>query len=499
MEEDSMANISGHITGKNEEEVRRLSGRPPLITLLTFIIGPLCSNVTQTLYGVINGIWISRYVGEDGLAAIASEVTFEGVCRSFGQFLAVTGSTQISSLFGQKKFQEAEQVLCDTLRVAVICGCIVPAIILPSNYPLLNWFGTPENVMELGRQYILPMSACNVLTCSFLGCTGFLQAEGRTTLVGIIDICAMGFGMCCVCPLTLIVFKLGMYGPSIATVIADGVPAILLIICYFTGRFGIKPKLSGFLKKFSPYTWKGLAVGSSQLVAQLSLYIPGITLRYFLGRSCSSDDELRDALAGYNTMVRFFNITTCVVFGVNAGYLPAASYAYASNMYKRYLRLSIHMNWISLGWCVVVGLLGYCIPREISKLFGSTEEFLYWSTGMMKSGNCLNIICFVRSSMQTQLQAQQRGARAMVLSFGSQLFSNIIFQVILYYTDRKNPTRLMYSAPLSIAFGMLLGIALLFGPFRELVLKARASKVQDVKDSGEVIGGEEEDISLQKV
>ena len=446
------------------DEVMRLAGNPPLKTLLTLMVGPLASQITSALYGIINTIWISKYVGEIGMSAVATDIAWEGIARAFGLFLLVAGSSQISALFGKQLFQDAEQVICDLLRVAVICGCIVPAILLPINKPLSRWFGANEETVEEAFEYILPQCAGNVLTCIFLTSVGFLQAEGRTMLVGIIDFVSLGVGMACLNPLFLAVIKTGIAGPSYSTIIADGVPGITLVILYFTGRFGVKPKLSGFLKPFSPHTKQALLVGSSQLVSQISLMIPGIIIRKLIGLSVANSREYDLAMAGFNVLCRYCNITNCVVLALTTGFMAAASYAYAAKNYKRYLRISLHLNWISLLWSAITALIAISLPRQISSLFGSGEEYLDWSEPMLKVTNYGAFIMFARFTFQAMLQAQQRGVRAMIISFTSNFVVTIAASYVFYFIDKHNVVLLMYTYLATYLFGLVFGAILLIGP-----------------------------------
>lgn len=56
------------------DEIKRLAGFQPLVTILRLMIGPMCSQVTSTLYGIINTIWVSKYVGEVGMASVALDI-----------------------------------------------------------------------------------------------------------------------------------------------------------------------------------------------------------------------------------------------------------------------------------------------------------------------------------------------------------------------------------------------------------------------------------------
>lgn len=417
------------------DEIKRLAGFPPLVTILRLMIGPMCSQVTSTLYGIINTIWVSKYVGEVGMASVALDIAWEGIARSFDLFLLTSGSTQIAALFGKNQSEECGQVICDLLRTALIFGCIVPAILLPINKPLSRWFGANPETIQGAYDYMLPQCVGNVFTCIFLACCGFLQAEGRTLLVGIIDLVCLGIGMGVLNPIFLGVFKFGVMGPAISTIIADGVPGILLTILFFSGKFGVKPKLSGFLKPFSKHTLDSLLVGSSQFMSQISLNLPGVVVRKLIGLSVSNARDYELAMSGFNVLCRYDNIINCVVLAICSGYLPPAAYTYAAENWKRYLRLSLHLEWISFVWCIVTTIFPVFMPVTICLLFGSGDDYLRWSAPILKASCVTGWILFCRFTFQTMLQAQQRGTRAMIISFTSNfvaiigLFSYYMLQI----------------------------------------------------------------------
>ena len=164
----------------------------------------------------------------------------------------------------------------------------------------------------------------------------------------------------------LFVFKSGIVGAGIATVLGDAIPAICLTSCYFLGKFSVKPKINGLIQKFSEHTIPTMKIGISQLVANLSMSIPGIVMRKLIGASCS-DEDFNPVMADYNMVFRFAMFTNCVVIAVSMGYIPAASYAYASKNYKHFLWLTFHAVWIMQAWSLITNIPPWVCPREIIK------------------------------------------------------------------------------------------------------------------------------------
>ena len=467
---------------KNEAEIYRLAGRPPLKTILILMIGPIFSQVSGALYGIINSIWVSKAIGELGLSALATEMTLEGIGRSFGYFLMVAASTKISQLFGQGKQDEASQVICDLLRFSIICGAIVPAIIIPSHQSLCEWFGASEETTKLGFDYILPLAAFAVFTCINLSCQGFLQAEGRTLLIGFIDLGALAVACGGICPFLLYVVKSGINAASISTVCVDAIPGIILTILYFKGVFGIKPKLSQLLKPFSKHTYSALLVGLSQLISNLASYIPGIPIRNLIGLSCGDSYHYDLAMAGFNVICRYAQILAAVIIAITTGFIAPASYAHAAGDNMRYLKLSFHAGWLAFAWSILTTIFSFAIPREISMIFGSGEEYLSYATPMLRNGNALGFIRWVQFNSQAMLQAFQLGGRAMIVSTLSNFVSNIGFAYLLYYTNKHDVIRLMWVYPCSLAFGFVVGIVFLAPPLYKVYKKAKLAK-QTNKDS----------------
>ena len=445
----------------------RLGGRKPFITICSLMVGPVLMQVCGALYGVVTPMWVSKALGTVGVSAVSTYSTFDMIGRAFGFFLSVSASTKVSQLFGKGQHGEAGQVICDLFRMCFVCGAIVPAILLPVVNICCRWFGANDEVIKLGFQYLCPILSCSVFTCIYVLCNGLLQGEGRTMLIGIVSVISLCVAMFVIETIFLFVFKTGMLGAGFATVLGDAIPGIVLMSMYFAGKFTVKPNWRGIFKKFSPHTLPALKVGISQLVSNLSMSIPGIVMRKLIGMSVSPD-EYNDAIAGYNMVFRYAMITNCVNIAVSMGFIPAASYAYASKQYKRFLRLLLHSMTISAAWSVLTNIFSWAIPREISKIFGSEDSYLDWAEPMLKYGNATGCIMFFRFTSQGTLQALQLGGQAMIITITSQLFAIIGFAFMLYFTDKHNAVRLCWAYPLSYAFGLVFGIIILIRPLRKV-------------------------------
>ena len=399
---------------RTRSEDERLGGKPPLRTIVVLSIGPIISQLASSVFLIINTLWVSLAIGNNGLAAISTYNCFDNIGRAFGSFLQIAAATQISALFGLGKSDEAGQVCADLIRTAIICGAIVPAILLPTIKPSGKWFGATEDVINLGWYYMLPLTSFTATTCMFMAICGFLQGEGRTLLFGLANFGSLALNGLALDPLLLFAFKSSIIGVSIATVLSEIIPGAIIFILYYCGKFGVKPLWSQFCRKFSPRTTTALRVGLSQLIAQLSISIPSILVRKLMGKSLGAEYE--DALAGLNCSMRITGVSMAVMAGITGGYVPAAAYAYAAKKYKRVLWLTFHSVWMCMAWGLLVGILVWTIPDKLALIFSSSEGYMKYAVTLTVYMNILSPLQGVRYNCQTILQSMQMGGTAMIMT-----------------------------------------------------------------------------------
>lgn len=456
------------------DEDIRLGGSTPLKTVCFLSVGPLVSQLTSALYGVINTIWVSKALGDSGLTAIATYQNFDFIGRSFAAFLQVSATTKIASLFGEGLNSEATQVFTDLLRFSVICSIITPSLFIPLSKICVKWFGAEEFIINLGFKYIVPNLCLSIVPCIFLIGCGCLQAEGRSWLFSLTQVVALCLNMFVFCPLFLLGFKIGIAGAALATGLAELIPGVTIILLFYFGKFGIKPKLSQMLNKFSPHSFEALKLGLAQLILQISWCIPGIIVRKLIGLECDHDANLfNNVMAGFNTFNRYWPIEAAVPNAINIGFIPAAAYANGAKRYMRICWLLFHALWISVIWCSLATVLMMGFPIPMAKVFSNTPDYLYWAKVFLFNGNIATCVCEVPGIITSLLQAMKKGNQASVLSFLVQLLPVPVAAYFLYLSDKHNIPRLVYCYPIQTFFGVIVSIPFVVVVMREIFRKNR--------------------------
>lgn len=419
---------------KEYDEDKALGGKPPLATLFSLLAGPLLSQVTNAMYGIVNTIWIEKGIGDEGLKVLAVLYIYDALLYSLGNLLTISGSSHISYLFGKNQPNLCNQLIADLIRVAFILGIVYPAISIPTTIPVVKWLSKSDQIAHEALRYIEISAGCSFVPLLYYVLCGVLQGEGRTWLFGFIQIVTLMLDMLLFLPLFVLYFKWGVWAAALSQILSQFIITFILFICLLARKFSLDFKLSYLCKKFSKESSEALQVGFASFILNLSEAFPQFALQKFVILVADHVHLKEPALTCWNIFGRLYMVACCILVAFDAAYLPPTSYAYAKRQYKRVLRLTVHTLWISLVWggvaCVVVVLF----PREIIKLFSKDIQVQDLAADIMWLGFITLPLYPIHSIAISMLQAIKLSKRSTVLSIMTTLLPMPIFSVAFYYT-----------------------------------------------------------------
>ena len=430
---------------KVNDEHYRLGGRKPLVTLFALLLGPLLSQVTNSLYGLVSSLWVSKGYGVFGLKVLSSIFLFDYITFAFGELMVISVSTQMSYLFGSLQEKSAPQVVVDFIRLCFLFGTIIPAVLLPLVKIVVKWLTSDSNVTDEAFKYMLPLLCASSSELVYLTCIGVLQGEGRTMISGFVQTLSLCVNMFVLNPLFVLKLKVGVWGAAISTVIAEFIPGLILSICILSGKFSLKFECRMFLNPLSEHTKQALKVGFASFMLNLSSSVPEFALQKYMALCADAIGELTPILALWDTFSRFFEVGLSVMYAFDASYLPAASYAYGKREYSRYLRLSYHTLWITFVWCALFAAVMCLFPQQIASLWNKDERFLYWAKELFPIGFLTLPLWPISSLSISFLEAGNYPGRASFLSVVTTFIPLPVISTIIYFFGSKDP-RLQFSS-----------------------------------------------------
>jgi Na+-driven multidrug efflux pump len=448
-------NIDNVLQEQEEEEHLRLGGMTPLKTILFMTIGPLLSEVCQSVYGLMDSFWIGRTIGEDGLTVMSLVSVVDFVSISFSMYFGVATSSRLSYLFGRGKKDITAQVLVDLLRYCLIFGAVMPAVILPIAKPLMRFYGGDEDHVSMCFDFLLVASTCLFVDFVFLTLCGALQSMGHTILFGGAQVCFAVINMAVWDPIMLVAFKTPMWGVSLATVLSQLVPTLFIGFRLFRGHFIIQPTFAMFLKPFNKHSLKALKVAIGQLIANLMTTIPSLLIMKLLAMAGEEYGDYEASMSSWNVFQRVYVVGTSVCLALNQGFLPAGSFAVGKGDGERLKKLAFNGLVIGLSWALALCAVVEGAATPIARLFGNDETYVKICVQMFRYGFATIWANMPEVGLTALLQALKMVKLSVWASVLMFIVPVPVFSVVCYVSDSDAPAKLLLSYVARDAWALL--------------------------------------------
>lgn len=201
----------------------------PMKLVISFAFPMLLGMLLQQLYSVIDTIIVGQRLGMEALAGVGSTGSLSFMVIGFCTGLSSGFSIPIAQQFGAKKDTELRKFMANSLWLCIFYSVVITVLVCS----FCNWFleilNTPDDIFEYAKVYIFIVFLGIPFTIFYNTLAGILRAIGdskapvvfltiSTVLNIILDL------------VLIIVFKMGVEGPAIATVISQAFSAVLCFI-----------------------------------------------------------------------------------------------------------------------------------------------------------------------------------------------------------------------------------------------------------------------------
>ena len=204
----------------------------PMKIILLFSIPVLMGNLFQQFYNMVDTIIVGQYLGSKALAAVGSTGCIMFLVLGFANGIAQGFGVMASHAFGAKK----EKLLKHYVALAIILTVIVSVVLtIPTvlaSRQLLIWLNTPDDILVMADAYIKVIFAGIFCTMSYNVASGLLRSIGdsKTPLYFLIFSSVLNIVLDI---FFIVVVKAGTAGAAYATVISQGIAAVLSFIVMF--------------------------------------------------------------------------------------------------------------------------------------------------------------------------------------------------------------------------------------------------------------------------
>ena len=204
----------------------------PMKMLLNFTIPVFIGNVFQQLYSMADAVIVGKFVGTKGLAAVGATGTITFLIIGFLMGLTTGFTVLTSQKFGAGRMDEMRKTVGNAAILSAVIAVIMTAVSMLGMHRLLVFMHTPEDIFDGAYGYIMIICAGIFTQVLYNLVSSVLRALGnsKTPLYFLI---LSSFLNIVLDLFLIVVVKLGTAGAAYATIIAQGVSALLCFIYMF--------------------------------------------------------------------------------------------------------------------------------------------------------------------------------------------------------------------------------------------------------------------------
>ncbi|WP_412523512.1 MATE family efflux transporter [Vibrio cyclitrophicus] len=380
-----------------------------------YTIPTVAAMLVNGLYQVVDGIFIGRYVGADGLAGINVAWPVIGSILGIGMLVGVDTGALVSIHQGEKDTQGAKQILATGLTLLLAITPIVSAVLFLFADNFLFWQGAEGRVYELGLQYLHILIGASVFTLGSIAMPFLLRNDDSPNLATILMIVGAVINIV-LDYLFIALYGWELMGAALATAIAQFVVTALGLAYFFSHRANLRLRWNELRLKLDVIP-QIFSIGTSSFF----MYAYG-SMMVALHNALFSQYGDQLMIGAYAILGYIVTVYYLTAEGIANGMQPLVSYNHGARNQaniRKLLKIAM-MSSVLIGVAFV--LLLNAFPREFVSVFNSDEPQLveYTVLGVRLHMFALALDGFLVVA-GAYYQAVNKGSKAMFVTIGNML------------------------------------------------------------------------------
>ena len=333
--------------------------------------------MVNALYNLVDTIFLGRGVGALAIGGLTIAFPIQMVIMAFAHMIGIGAASAISRSLGAKNIEKADYVAGNSFLLIVILSSIIAAIGLTFTEPMLRLFGATDTILPYAKDYITIILWGSVFFSFAMSSNNLIRAEGNakvamaTMLIGAILNIILD-------PIFIFVFKMGVKGAALATVISKFVSFLYVLTYLYSGKSSIRVKLHHLKPKIhiiSEILTVGFASFARHVTGSVVAIVVNNSLRIFGG-------DMALIIVGIVHRVTMFVFMP--LFGVVQGMQPIVGFNYGAkklDRVKETLKLSLITTTIiaTFGWLIIE-----LFPFAIIGIFTRDAEIIEKGSTIMR-------------------------------------------------------------------------------------------------------------------
>lgn len=337
--------------------------------LLRFVFPSIIMMVFTSIYGVVDGLFVSNFAGKTAFASINLVMPFVMILGGIGFMIGTGGTALVSKVLGEGKKEKANEIFTMMIIFTLLLGALLSVIGVISMPWVSKFLGATEEMMAdcvLYGRIVTGFTVAFMLQNVF---QSFLIAAEKPKL-GLLATVLAGITNMALDAIFIIVFKWGVAGAAIATGLSQCVGGIFPLI-YFLRKNSSLLRLTKTKLEIKPIL-SACGNGSSELMSNISSSVVSMIYNFQLMKYVGED-----GVSAYGVLMYVQFIFVAIYIGYAIGCAPITGYHFGArnhNELKNMLRKSSFLSAVS---GVVLTILAIALSSPLAKIFVGYDKELY--------------------------------------------------------------------------------------------------------------------------
>ena len=474
---------------------RNYLGEAPVGKLMRgYALPCIISLLVGALYNIVDQIFIANasYLGSYGNAANTVVFPLTVIALAIAVMIGDGCCAFVSLSLGKQESDRARKSVGNSVILMIVCGVILMIIYLIFSKAIITIFGGTVNEQTFyhSKEYFFYITLGIPFYMFGQAMNPVIRADGNpkfamsSTLAGAVINIILD-------PIFIFVFKWGMMGAAVATVIGQVVTAILAV-WYLINMKVIKPSKTDF-RLDGDIIKRTLVLGITSFLSQISLVAAMAAINNMI-RKYGAMDEIfgqeqyaQIPMAVVGIVMKFFQIVISIVVGMAAGCIPIVGYNMGAGLKERVKKLFTLLLIAEASVGAVALVVVELFPQGLINVFGAANESAYYTDFAIKAFRiylCMMIFACINKACFIFLQAMGKALESTALSMIREILFGVGFALLL--PIRFGLDGVLYSMPLSDFLTFLIAAWLIIRTYK--VLETGQKNKDKCIHSGELKG-----------
>ena len=436
----------------------------------------IISLLVGALYNIVDQIFIANasYLGSYGNAANTVVFPLTVMALAIAVMVGDGCCAFVSMALGRNEPDKARRCVGNAVVLSVVSSLVLTAVYLIFADSIIAMFGgtVNEETFRHSQEYFFYITLGIPFYMFGQAMNPIIRADGNPKFAIISTLSGAVINII-FDPIFIFIFKWGMMGAAIATVIGQ-VATALLAVWYLLHMEIIKPE-SGDYALRGAVCGRMLTLGITSFLSQISLVAAMAAINNMLRKYGALDavfgqeQYAQIPMAVVGIVMKFFQIVISIVVGMAAGCIPIVGYNMGAEKMLRVRKLftKLLIAEALVGAAALVLAEGF--PRQLIAIFGAANESGYYTDFAIKAFRiylCMMVLACVNKACFIFLQAIGEALASTLLSMFREVVFGVGFALVLPVFFGLDGV--LYSMPVSDTLTFLISAVMVVKTYREL-------------------------------